>query len=105
MDATKATMLSHILQLKPLLIANSDIIAVMQAGFIGAWGEWYSTSQAEFGGYGYNQTDLTSANIQHRKDLLNAILNALPSNRAVQVRYPAFKKNPYNRFISQNWSS
>ena len=96
MDATKATMLSHILQLKPLLIENSDIIAVMQAGFIGAWGEWYSTSQAEFGGYGYNQTDLTSANIQHRKDLLNAILNALPSNRAVQVRYPAFKKNAYS---------
>ncbi len=96
MDATKATMLSHILQLKPLLIANSDIIAVMQAGFIGAWGEWYSTSQAEFGGYGYNQTDLTSANIQHRKDLLNAILSALPSNRAVQVRYPAFKKDAYS---------
>jgi Domain of unknown function (DUF4832)/Domain of unknown function (DUF4874)/Secretion system C-terminal sorting domain len=95
-DATKATMLSHILQLKPLLIANSDIIAVIQAGFIGAWGEWYSTSQAEFGGYGYNQTDLTSTNIQHRKDILNAILSALPSNRSVQVRYPAFKRDAYS---------
>lgn len=97
-DATKQMILTHISQLGPVLQANADVIAVMQAGFIGAWGEWYATSQAEFGGYGYNNTDLTTTNIQHRKDILNAILNILPTNRSVQVRYPAFKMNGYASF-------
>lgn len=97
-DASKQMILTHIGQLAPVLQANSDVIAVMHAGFIGAWGEWYATSQPEFGGYGYNQTDLTTSNIQHRKDILNAILNILPSNRAVQVRYPAFKMKAYASF-------
>lgn len=96
MDATKATMLSHIQQLRPLFQANADIIAVMQAGFIGAWGEWYSTSQPEFGGWGYNQTNLTNTNLNHRKDIITAILNALPPTRMVQVRYPAFKQDAYS---------
>lgn len=95
-DASKQMILTHISQLAPLLDTNSDIIAVVQAGFIGAWGEWYATSQAEFGGYGYNHTDLTPTNIQHRKDILNAILNNFPTNRAVQVRYPAFKMDAYS---------
>lgn len=95
-DATKALMLSHILQLKPLLIANADVISVMQAGFIGTWGEWYYTDQAEFGGYGYNSTSTTTANLMNRKEILTAILNALPSNRQVMVRKPAFKQNMYD---------
>jgi len=90
-DATKALMLSHIAQLTPVLQANADVIAVMQAGFIGVWGEWYYTSQAEFGGWGYNETDLTTANYNHRRDILNAILAALPASRQVQIRYPDMK--------------
>ena len=96
-DSSKAQMLAHIQQLKPLLIANSDVISVMQAGFIGAWGEWYYTSQAEFGGWGYNENELTSANLNHRKDIINAILQALPTNRMLQIRYPAFKQNVYSQ--------
>jgi hypothetical protein len=42
-DASKTRVLGHIAQLKPVLFANSDVIAVLQAGFIGAWGEWYYT--------------------------------------------------------------
>ena len=95
-DASKAMMLTHIQQIAPLLQANEDVISVMQAGFIGLWGEWYYTSQAEFGGWGYNQTDLTPANNNHRKDILNAILNALPASRMVQIRYPAFKQQMYS---------
>ena len=51
----------------------------MQAGFIGAWGEWYYTSQPEFGGWGYNQTDLVTSNYNNRRDILNAILSCLAS--------------------------
>jgi len=96
-DATKATILAHILQIKPLLEANVDVISVMQAGFIGAWGEWYYTSQAEFGGPGFDGTSLTTTNINNRREVVNAMLSALPSSRMVQVRTPAFKQNLYSK--------
>lgn len=95
-DAKKATMLSHINQLKPILIANSDVISVVQAGFIGTWGEWYYTSQSEFGGSGYNGGSTTSANMNHRKDILTAILAAVPVGRQVMVRKPSFKQDMYD---------
>ncbi len=95
-DASKATILAHLLQLQPYLQANVDVISVMQAGFIGVWGEWYYTSQAEFGGEGYNGSSLTTANINNRRDVVNAMLNALPSSRMVQVRTPAFKRQMYS---------
>ena len=31
-------------QLKPVLQKNEDVIFVLQAGFVGAWGEWYYTT-------------------------------------------------------------
>src|SRR5688572_32488614 len=40
-DAPKDVVLGHIEQLAPILQANADVIAVLQAGFIGAWGEWH----------------------------------------------------------------
>jgi hypothetical protein len=40
-DAPKAIILNHISQLKPVLHDNADIIACVQLGFIGTWGEQY----------------------------------------------------------------
>lgn len=37
-DAPLSTILQHLDQLKPVLNRNADIICVVQAGFIGAWG-------------------------------------------------------------------
>lgn len=96
LDASKSRMLSHIAQLKPIIEANIDVIAVVQAGFIGAWGEWYYTSQAEFGGWGFNQTNLTTSNYNHRRELVDALMNAVPSNRMIQIRYPRMKQMMYN---------
>ncbi|MDY0089438.1 MAG: DUF4832 domain-containing protein [Flavobacteriaceae bacterium] len=99
LDASKSRILEHIAQLKPILEANADVIAVLQAGFIGAWGEWYYTDQAEFGGWGYNQTSLTASNYSHRRDIVNAIMNALPESRMVQIRYPKMKQQMYNTTV------
>ena len=74
-DASKAQILTHIEQLTPLLQSNMDVIAWVEAGFIGAWGEWHTST---------NGLD----NIQDKQEILNAILAAIP-NRFVQVRYPA----------------
>ena len=74
-DASKKQILQHIEQLKPLLQKNADVIAWVEAGFIGAWGEWHTST---------NGLD----NLIDKRDILNALLAAIP-DRHVQVRYPA----------------
>jgi len=75
-DAALNTVLGHIAQLKPILTQNSDVIAFLQAGFIGAWGEWHTSSN--------NLT--TTAN---RTSIRDALLDAMPRDQFVQFRYPS----------------
>lgn len=88
-DASKARVLGHIAQLKPILFANSDVIAALQAGFIGAWGEWYYTDY--FGGDG----TISTAQWTDRQDVVNALLDALDLQRPIQLRTPAYKQHFY----------
>ncbi len=74
-DASKQWVLTHISELEPLLTANEDVIALVQAGFIGAWGEWHTSTNGLD-----NPTD--------RRDILLALLAALPESRMTQLRYP-----------------
>jgi hypothetical protein len=85
-EPTKARILSHIEQLKPLLKKNSDIIAVLQMGMIAAWGEGYYTDVF------YTNGQATAQNWLDRNEVLNAELDALPPDRMVQVRVPQFKQ-------------
>ena len=41
-EASDDVMLAHMKQLRPLLEKNIDVIHVVEAGFLGAWGEWHS---------------------------------------------------------------
>ena len=43
-DAELSWVKKHISQLKPYLEKNSDVIYVLQTGFVGQWGEWYYSS-------------------------------------------------------------
>jgi hypothetical protein len=79
-DASKAQILAHLAQLTPVLAANADVIVALQAGFIGAWGEWHSSTHGLD-----NPTD--------RADILAAILDALPASRMTQVRTPMYKSD------------
>jgi hypothetical protein len=87
-DASKTQILAHIEQLRPLLQNNVDIIAVMQAGFIGSWGEWYYTD--------YFGMSPTSTDYANRKAVVDGILSALPASRMVQIRTPKLKQNTYS---------
>jgi len=87
-DAPKARIIAHIGQLQNMLQANADVIAVVQAGFIGAWGEWYYTDH--FG------MEPTAADYANRKAVVDAILAALPASRMVQMRTPSLKRNTYS---------
>ncbi|MDR1585681.1 MAG: DUF4832 domain-containing protein [Prevotellaceae bacterium] len=96
---SKAQILSHLSQLKPLLTANRDVILTHQAGFIGTWGEWYYTNSSEFG----NEGSINSAQWNNRKDIINAMLEATPEEIPLQVRYPNVKKTMYgNGQLNEN---
>jgi hypothetical protein len=94
-DAPKTIVLEHISQLKTLLHDNADVIAVVQMGFIGVWGEQYYTDH--FGDASQNTSvqKLLDNNWQDRIDVLRALLDAVPKDRMIQVRYPQIKQ----RFI------
>lgn len=87
-DATPEIVFSHILSLGDVLAANSDVIAAVQAGFIGAWGEWYYTRN--FAGQGY-VPDATDQ--ENRRKLVEHLLDVLPENIVVEARTPAIMEN------------
>ena len=86
-DATVEQCLKHVAQLKPLMQKNSDIIMCLQAGFIGIWGEWYYSDNFESAG---------SAKFTGRKQLVEALLDAMPANRQIQMRTGAYKAKCLN---------
>jgi hypothetical protein len=82
-DAPLSVVQGHIDQLAPLLQKNSDVIAIVDEGFIGRWGEGHTSS---------NGLD-TSAG--HRA-VVTKLLSALPKDRMVGVRRQRIKKEIYN---------
>lgn len=73
-DASLERVLAHLNQLQPVFARNADVIAFVQAGFIGAWGEWHTSSN-----------NLTAA--ASRAQIRDALLAAVPASRFVQMRY------------------
>jgi hypothetical protein len=81
-DAKLDRILAHIEQLQPLLQEHADVILTLHAGFIGAYGEWHSSQ---------NGLDMPGP----RKQILDALLAALPASRTIGVRRPSFKQDAY----------
>lgn len=71
--------LAHLDQLKPFLEKNKDLILVVQAGVIGAWGEWHSSI------HGLENT------AESKTAVLEKLLEVVPEERNIQVRLPEFK--------------
>jgi hypothetical protein len=76
-DATLDQMKRHLAQLSPILADNVDVIYSMEAGFLGAWGEWHTST------HGY---DLDPA---AKQELYDALMSAIPASREVAFRYPS----------------
>jgi hypothetical protein len=91
-DAPLPRVLKHIKQLTPILRENSDVIELVQEGFIGLWGEGYYTD------YFSDPADpsiVTDQNWADRKAVTDALLRALPRDRMIQVRTPYMKQRTY----------
>ena len=78
-DAPLNIILTQLDQLAPYLQEHFDVICYIEAGFIGAWGEWYYSTN------GLNNT-------ADRRAVLFKELAVLPTERAVVVRTPGYKK-------------
>jgi hypothetical protein len=90
-DAPLSIVLMHIKQLEPVLRQNSDVIFTFQAGFIGAWGEWYYTDYfSEMPGV------ISEQNWIDRRTVVDSLLEMLPPEIMVNVRTPGYKKHLLN---------
>jgi hypothetical protein len=83
-DAPLADVLRHIGQLKPVIARNADVIAMWDAGFIGPWGEWHTSTNELVSKSDGNVNDST-------RKIVETLLDAVPSNRAITLRYPRHK--------------
>lgn len=75
-DASLERILRHIEQLAPVLKSNADVIVWLEAGFVGAWGEWHTS------------TNGLDKDKQAKLQIMTALLDAMPSDRSVLFRYP-----------------
>jgi hypothetical protein len=82
-DAPYSVISQHLDQLKPVFEENKDVIAFVQAGLIGAWGEWHSSSNG-------------LATVENERKVLDKLLSVLPSEIMVQVRTPGQKQQIFN---------
>lgn len=79
-DAPMDIILKQMDQLKTVFTNDKDVIACVQAGFIGAWGEWYYSSNSLNNTASYNK-------------VISKWLEVLPADRCVQVRTPKYKQD------------
>ena len=80
-DASEENMYKHMDQIKTVLAENADVIACVQAGFVGVWGEWYYSST-----FGIGFADDPSA----KNRLITHLLDMTPTNRYMQLRTPEY---------------
>jgi hypothetical protein len=75
-DASEARIVAHLAQLAPVLADNADVLLVLQGGFIGAWGEWHSSTHG------------LDRDARAKRRILDALLAAVPRDRMVALRFP-----------------
>jgi hypothetical protein len=85
-DPLRDIIFSHFQQLKPLLQSYKNIISVVQAGTIGAWGEWHSFT----GEYASDNVNYTV----NRREIIDTLVTMFPS-KYVQIRTPMHKELLY----------
>ena len=86
-DATPEWVKRHLEQLKPHLAKNADVIYVLEAGFIGVWGEWYYTK---------NYGDQSQHMNDNRRKVIDYLFENVPSDRFILFRYPMIKTEYLN---------
>ena len=88
-DPEASVLMRHLEQLEPLLRANADVIAVVQAGLYGGTGEACKSDHRyvfdDSGSGGWQRLSPAGVRIYRR------LLTAIPADRMMTVRYPRLK--------------
>lgn len=88
-DPTQEVVYRHIDQLTPILQEYSDVIFCLEAGFIGVYGEWYYTDN-------FHYNPFKDSHYEPRRQLLKKLLEVMPKDRQIAVRYPQVKMKIFN---------
>jgi hypothetical protein len=78
-------MVSHILQVAPILNVFREKIETVQGGFSGAWGEW-------------NKTNISTPALRGR--LLAALCDNIHQDVRISVRTPMYRADSFPRFVN-----
>ena len=84
-NATPEWIHRHIDQVAPYLKKHADVILCVQCGWLGSWGEWYYVDN----GFKFNPS--RDADFEPRWEVLEHMLRAVPEDRQVALRIPAYK--------------
>lgn len=87
-DATIEIVRQHLTQLTPIIQANTDVIAVVQVGFVGHWGEWHSSKNLH--------------PIEFRKEIVDTLLDIVPTSRMLMLRYPRYHSIFFSSPVTQS---
>ena len=82
----QAHILQHMRQLREVVANYADVIYVLQAGFIGAYGEWHTSAQG-----------LDQDNAAKRRIFTAFGSELLPENRMTQLRVPSYKRTVFGQ--------
>jgi hypothetical protein len=86
-DASLERILQHLDQLAPALRAAADVIAFVEAGFIGTWGEWHHSTN----GLLDEPRGTPSHMNESSRAIVRKLLEVLPPGRMIALRYPRHK--------------
>jgi hypothetical protein len=82
-DAPKGVILRHLDQLKPVFEADAGVIAFLEAGFVGAWGEWHSSA------HGLDKDS------DAKREIVLKQLEVLPKSRMTSLRTARYREEVF----------
>ena len=97
----------HISDLKTTFEQYEDVIYLVQAGFMGTYGEWYYTSYfgPSKGGVDYTiHSNNSVTGFENRRAVLKAMLDAIPDSRQIALRTPEYKQCYVHPSNVASWS-
>ena len=89
-DAPLERVLEHIAQVGPVVTEHADVITHLEAGFIGYWGEWHSSTN------GLDEDE------DAQQQILEALMDAVPDDMMVAVRTPMHKEALYGEPLTED---
>ena len=89
-DPKRSIVMAHLKQLKPILQKYKNIISVVQAGNIGAWGEWHSFT----GDYADSNTSYKA----NRREIIEKLVDIFP-DKYIQIRTPMHKEQLFGTSV------